>query len=101
VAARVEEMAAAKNLRMERGRLQNLGKREDGRWGEGGGQKRERGAAAYKGPYERGRLGFWGGEVGFPPPDHDQRPKTIPLPELSTPTHKSNKNSTVSLVNTS
>jgi hypothetical protein len=28
VAARVEEMAAAKNLRMERGRLQHLGKRE-------------------------------------------------------------------------
>jgi hypothetical protein len=31
VAARVEEMAAAKNLRMERGRLQHLGKREEGR----------------------------------------------------------------------
>jgi hypothetical protein len=31
VAARVEEMAAAKNLRMERGQLQHLGKREEGR----------------------------------------------------------------------
>ena len=36
VAARVEEMAAAKNLRMERGRLQHLGKREEGRGGGGG-----------------------------------------------------------------
>ena len=33
VAARVEEMAAAKNLRMERGRLQHLGKREEGSGG--------------------------------------------------------------------
>jgi hypothetical protein len=30
--------------------------------------------------------------VGFPPPDHDQRPKTIPTPELSTPVHTSNIN---------
>ena len=43
VAARVEEMAAAKNLRMERGRLQHLGKREEGRVGEGDGQRREGG----------------------------------------------------------
>jgi hypothetical protein len=48
VAARVEEMAAAKNLRMERGRLQHLGKREEGgrvtaKGGKGG-------AAAHKGP---------------------------------------------------
>jgi hypothetical protein len=88
VAARVEEMAAARNLRMEGGRMQNLGKREEGRWGEGGGQRREGGGGGCpQGALREGRLGFFGGggEVGFPPPDRDQRPKTIPTPELPTP----------------
>ena len=50
VAARVEEMAAAKkNLRMERGRLQHLGKREEGRGGEGDGQRREGGRLPTRG----------------------------------------------------
>ena len=50
VVARVEEMAAAKNLRMERGRLQHLGKREEGRGGgEGDGQRREGGRLPTRG----------------------------------------------------
>jgi hypothetical protein len=36
-----------------------------------------------------------GGGVGFPLPDRDQRPKTIPTPELPTPAHTSNLNFTV------
>jgi hypothetical protein len=42
-----------------------------------------------------------GEKVGFPPPDRDQRPKTIPTPELSTPAHTSNINFTVLQVFTS
>jgi hypothetical protein len=49
VAARVEEMAAARNLRMEGGGLQHLGKREEGRWGEGGSQRREEGRLPIRG----------------------------------------------------
>jgi hypothetical protein len=48
VATRVEEMAAARNLRMEGG-LQHLGKREEGRWGEGGSQRREEGQLPIRG----------------------------------------------------
>jgi hypothetical protein len=33
--------------------------------------------------------------VGFPPLDRDQRPKTIPTPELLTPAHTSNIHFTV------
>jgi hypothetical protein len=35
------------------------------------------------------------GEVGFPPPDRDRRPKTIPTPELPTLAHTSNIHFTV------
>jgi hypothetical protein len=92
VAARVEEMAAAKNLRMERGRLQHLGKREEGgrvtaKGGKGGG--------CPQGALREGATRVLGGKVGFPPSDRDQRPKTIPTPELSTPAHTSNINFTI------
>jgi len=90
----VEEMAAAKNLRMERGRRQHLGKREEGRGGrvtaKGG-----KGGGCPQGALREGAARVFGGKVGFPPPDRDQRPKTIPTPELSTPAHTSNINFTV------
>jgi hypothetical protein len=46
---------------------------------------------------KRGRLGFFlgGGGVGFPPPDRDQRPQTIPTPELPTLAHTLNIHFTV------
>jgi hypothetical protein len=39
--------------------------------------------------------------VGFPPPDHDQRPKTIYTPEFLTPSHTSNIKFTVLQIFTS
>jgi hypothetical protein len=89
VAARVEEMAAARNLRMEGGGCSTWGreKREDvGRVAAKGGK----GGSCPQGALREGRLGLGGGEVGFPPLDRDQRPKTIPTPELLTPAHTSN-----------
>jgi hypothetical protein len=81
VAARVVGDGCCKNLRMReisgggRGRLQPKG---------------NRGAARVKG----GEL------VGSPPPDRDPRPNLFSR-LFPTPAHKSNKNSTVLLVNAS
>jgi hypothetical protein len=65
VAARVEEMAAAKNLRMERGRLQHLGKREEGRVGrvtaKGG-----KGGGCPQGALREGAARVLGGKSGLP-----------------------------------
>jgi hypothetical protein len=85
VAARVVGDGCCKNLRMRE------------RWG-GGGQprKREGGQLQPKGIRGRGGLGY-GGTSG---PDRDPRPNSLSR-LLLTPSHKSNKNSTVLLVNTS
>jgi hypothetical protein len=85
VAARVVGDGCCKNLGM-REATAALGKREEGR-GRG---------AANKGDLREGAARvFWGEGMGFPPSDHDQRPKTIPMPELRTPAHTSNINFTI------
>jgi hypothetical protein len=95
VAARVEGMAYAKTLRMEGGGCSTWGrdKREDGGWR----PKEGRGGGCPPGALREGatRVLGGGGEVGFPPPDRDQRPQTIPTPELPTPTHTSNIHFTI------
>jgi hypothetical protein len=48
----------------------------------------------------RGRLGLGGELMGSPPPDRDPRPK-LTLASAPDPSHKSNKYSTVLLVNVS
>jgi hypothetical protein len=47
-----------------------------------------------------GGLGLRGGLVGSPPPNRDPRPNSLSR-LLPTPAHKSNKNSTILLVNAS
>jgi hypothetical protein len=49
-----------------------------------------KGGSCPQGALREGAARVLGGKVGFPPPDRDQRPKTIPTPELSTPAHTSN-----------
>jgi hypothetical protein len=46
----------------------------------GGGQRRKGGGCPQGGLREMAAR--VGGGVGFPPPDRNQRPKTIPTPEL-------------------
>jgi hypothetical protein len=87
-----------KKLENGEGAAAALGEERRGKRGEGDGQRRERGGGGCpQGALREGvaRVLGGGGEVGFPPPDRDQRPKTIPTPELSTPTHTSNINFTV------
>jgi hypothetical protein len=92
VAARVEGMATATNLRME-GAAAALGEERRGRMG-GGSQRRE-GGGCPQGALREGAARVLGGGVGFPPSDRDQRPKTIPTPELPSPAHTSNIHFTV------
>jgi hypothetical protein len=70
VAARVEEMAAAKKLENGEGAAAALGeerrgKRVTAKGGKGGGGCRQ-------GALREGAARVLGGEVGFPPPDRDQ-----------------------------
>jgi hypothetical protein len=71
--------------------------------GEGGGRwPNEKRGGCQQGDLREGAARVLGGkEVGSPPPDRDQRPKTIPMPELPTPTNTSNINSIVLLMFTS
>jgi hypothetical protein len=71
-------------------RLQVLGGRRRGRGQHPKGEQ-ERGVAAKPKEGGGGRLGFWGGRVGFPPSDRDQRPKSALMSVLK-------QNSTVLLI---
>jgi hypothetical protein len=70
--------------------------------GGGGDQQRKRGGGRLQPKGNRGAARVKGGGelVGSPPPDRDPRPNSLSR-LLPTPAHKSNKHSTVLLVNAS
>jgi hypothetical protein len=86
-----------KKLENGEGAAATLGEERRGKRGGRVTAKRGKGGGCPQGALREGaaRVLGGGGEVGFPPPDRVQRPKTIPTPELSTPAHTTNINFTV------